>query len=257
MFFILSKTIGYLVRPLVLVSLIFLTHLIIKNPVWKKRLLITGFLILYLFSNRFLANEVIRLFEAPIVPISALEQRQEPFEFGILLTGVTSGKKELADRVFISENPDRVNHTVMLYSKGLIKKILISGGTGKLINPSFSEAEELNKVFQYMGIPKEAIIIEGGSRNTHESAVAVKKLLTNNDGSNCLLITSATHIPRSIGCFKKEGLNCTAFPTDINFRKREFTPNILFFPSIEALKIWEDILKETAGLIAYRVAGYI
>ena len=73
MFFILSKTIGYLVRPLILVALIFVAHFIIKNQVWKKRLLITGFLMLFLFSNRFIANEVIRLFEAPPVPLAELE----------------------------------------------------------------------------------------------------------------------------------------------------------------------------------------
>ena len=257
MFFILSKTIGYLVRPLILVALIFVAHFIIKNQVWKKRLLITGFLMLFLFSNRFIANEVIRLFEAPPVPLAELENRTEPFEWGILLTGVTAGTKELNDRIYIDVNPDRINHTIMLYHKGYIKKILISGGTGKLINPSFSEAEELNKVFQYMGVPQEDILIEGSSRNTHESAIEVRKLLSQSDGRNCLLITSSTHIPRAIGCFKKVGLNCSVFPTDINFRKREFTPDALIFPSIEALKIWEDILKETAGRIAYRIAGYI
>lgn len=257
MFFLLSKTIGYLVRPLVIIALVLIAHLLIKNQQWKKRLLVTGLILFFFFSNKFLANEMVRLFEAPIVPLSELASREKPYELGILLTGVTSGNKILKDRVYITVNADRVNHTVMLYKKGYIKKILISGGTGKLINPTFSEAEELNGVFQYMGIPKEDILIEGKSRNTYESAVAVRKILPDADGSSYLLITSATHIPRAIGCFKKQGLNCDVFPTDINFKKREYTPDILLFPNLEALEIWEDVLKEITGILAYRLVGYI
>ena len=257
MFFFLSKTIGYLVRPTVLVGLLFLLHLLLKNHKWKQRALVGAILFFFLFSNRFIANEAIRFFEAPLVPIAELELRDEPFEWGILLTGVTGGKKELSDRVYIEDNADRVNHTVMLYKKGLIKKILISGGTGKLINPSFSEANQLKTVFLYMGVRQEDLIIEGDSRNTHESAVAVRKLLPKEDGKNCLLITSSTHIPRAIGCFRKEGLNCAVFPTDLIFRKRELTPDALLLPSTEAVKIWEEIFKESAGRIAYTLAGYI
>lgn len=257
MFFVLSKTVGYLVRPLVLIGLLFLVHLFIKNPKWKQRALWSALVLFFLFSNRFLANEAIRLFEAPLVPIAELEQKPAPFEWGIVLTGVTGGRKILMDRVYIEDNADRVNHTVLLYKKGLIKKILISGGTGKLINPSFSEANQLKSVFNYMGVPDHDLLIEGDSRNTHESAIAVRKLLPDGDGTNCLLITSSTHIPRAIGCFKKAGMNCAVFPTDLVFRKREFTPDILLLPNLEALKIWEDIFKESAGRIAYTITGYI
>ena len=242
---------------MVLVGLLFLIYLLLKNHKWKQRALVGAILFFFLFSNRFIANEAIRFFEASLVPIAELELRDEPFEWGILLTGVTGGKKELSDRVYIEDNADRVNHTVMLYKKGLIKKILISGGTGKLINPSFSEANQLKTVFLYMGVRQEDLIIEGDSRNTHESAVAVRKLLPKEDGKNCLLITSSTHIPRAIGCFQKEGLNCAVFPTDLIFRKREFTPDALLLPSTEAVKIWEEIFKESAGQIAYTLAGYI
>lgn len=257
MFFFLSKTVGYLVRPLVLVGLLFVLSFFLKNQQWKKRALLGAIVLLFLFSNRFLANEAIRLFEAPLVPIAELEKRSEPFQWGIVLTGVTGGKKELNDRVYIEDNADRVNHSVMLYKKGIIKKILISGGTGKLINPTSSEANQLKSVFMYMGVAEEDLIIEGGSRNTHESALAVKKLLPEEEGKNCLLITSSTHIPRAIGCFRKEGMNCAVFPTDLIFRKRELTPDAALLPSTEAIKIWEEIFKESAGRIAYALAGYI
>jgi len=257
MFFLLSKTIGYLIKPLVLVSVFILLYLIIKDSIWKKRALIAAFLLFFLFSNKFIANEAVGLFEASPIPIHQLGERKEPYRWGILLTGVTNSNKILKDRVYISGNADRVNHTVLLYHKGYISKILISGGTGKLINPELSEARALKDVFVYMGIPDKDLYIEGDSRNTHESAVAVKKFLKDEDYTQCLLITSSTHIPRALGCFKKEGMNCDVFPTDIQFSQRDFTPDILLLPSLDALEIWEDLFKEIAGLITYRIAGYI
>lgn len=257
MFFLLSKTIGYLIKPLVVVWVFILLYFLIKNTLWKKRMLMTALLLFLVFSNRFVANEAIGLFEYPPIPIHQLSERKAPYRWGILLTGVTSSHKILKDRVYISGHADRVNHTVMLYHKGFISKILISGGTGKLINPAESEARALKDVFLYMGIPEEDLEIEGESRNTHESAVAVKKILKDEDYTQCLLITSSSHIPRALGCFKKEGMNCDVFPTDIQFNERDFTPDVMIVPDVDALDIWEEIFKEIAGLIAYRIAGYI
>ena len=257
MFFILSKTIGYLIRPLVVVTLLFLLHFILKKESSKKWSLYSALILLFIFSNSFISNEAVRFFEAAPVPLSELSNRPEHYQWGILLTGVTSGNRELKDRVYINTNADRINHTVMLYQKGFIKKILISGGTGKLINPDRSEAVELKKVFLYMGVKESDMLIEGDSRNTHESAVAVSRILKNEKAGNCLLITSASHIPRAIGCFRKEGLNCDVFPTDMRFHERQFTPDALLMPGTDPLLTWEEIFKETAGLIAYKIAGYI
>ncbi|MFZ9980916.1 MAG: YdcF family protein [Cyclobacteriaceae bacterium] len=257
MFFFLSKTIGYLIRPLLVVTLLFLLHFMVKKESLKKWSLYSALLLLFIFSNSFISNEAIRLFEASPIPISDLSKRSGPYEWGILLTGVTSGNRELKDRVYINTNADRVNHTVMLYQKGLIKRILVSGGTGKLINPDHIEAVELKKVFVYMGVRESDLLIEGESRNTHESAVAVSRILKNEKAGNCLLITSASHIPRAIGCFRNEGLACDVFPTDMRFHERQFTPDELLIPGTDALLTWEEIFKETAGLIAYKIAGYI
>lgn len=242
---------------MVVVGLLLVLHFILKKEFLKKWTLRGGLILLFIFSNSFISNEAVRFFEAAPVLLSKLKERSEPYNWGILLTGVTSGNKILKDRVYIDTNADRINHTVMLYNKGLIKKILISGGTGKLINPDRSEAKELKEVFLYMGVREQDLLIEGTSRNTHESAVAVSQILKNERGGDCLLITSASHIPRAIGCFRKEGLSCDVFPTDMRFRERQFTPDAILMPGPDAISTWEEIFKETAGRIAYKIAGYI
>ncbi|MFM7328612.1 MAG: YdcF family protein [Bacteroidota bacterium] len=254
MFFILSKTIGYLTRPLILVALMALAGWLLKNPVWKKRLLTSALVLLLVLSNSFLSNEVLKLVESPLVPLASITKT---YEWGIMLTGVTSDKKELLDRVYVSGSPDRVNHTVLLYKKGIIKKILISGGSGRITGDAYSEARALVAVYTSMGVDPAHIAVEGDSRNTHESAVAVAAMLKGTDPATCLLITSASHMPRSIGCFRNEGFDCDVFPTDQKSGLREFYPDNLLFPSADAMVKWDIVFKELSGLLMYRLAGYL
>jgi uncharacterized SAM-binding protein YcdF (DUF218 family) len=194
-------------------------------------------------------------FSGPVTPLSEIKKS---YEYGIVLTGVTATDKELRDRVYVVSSPDRVNHSVLLYQKGIIRKLLISGGSGKLLDPDYSEARQLFSLYTRMGVDSSDIIIEGDSRNTHESAVAVKKILEKvTTPESCLLITSGYHMPRSLACFKKENWNCDTFSTDIRFHSREFTPDVLFIPRVEAIANWQTLLKEWVGIIAYWLSGYV
>ena len=212
-------------------------------------------LLAFIFTNDFLTNEIVRLYETPVTPLAEIKKQ---YEWGIVLTGVTSANKTLNDRVYVSTSPDRVNHSFMLYKKGIIKKILISGGSGLLLDESYSEAQQLYGLYLMMGVDSADLLIEGKSRNTYESAVAVKEMMAGKVApSNCLLITSGYHMPRSAACFKKLNWACDVFSTDIKFHKREFTPDVLLIPKPDALMIWHALMKEWTGLMAYKLSGYI
>jgi uncharacterized SAM-binding protein YcdF (DUF218 family) len=255
MFFILSKTVNYLTQPLVIVFLIALVSHFIKKEKWKFRLRLIAISLLIFFTNDFISNEAVRLYETPVTPLSELKKQ---YEWGIVLTGVTSTNKVLKDRVYITSSPDRVNHTVMLYKKKVIRKILLSGGSGLLLDQSYSEASELFNVFISMGVDSADLKIEGASRNTHESAVAVKKMLEGvSTPDSCLLITSAYHMPRSKACFNKVNWSCDVFPTDIRFHRREYTPDAWLVPKAEAIGTWNALVKEWVGMIAYWISGYV
>jgi uncharacterized SAM-binding protein YcdF (DUF218 family) len=255
MFFFLSKTLNYLTQPLVVLVLLWVISVFIKRPKWKKVIRIMIIAFLFLFTNGFLTNEVVRLYETPVTPLNQINKQ---YEWGIVLTGVTSVNKPIRDRVYISSSPDRVNHSFLLYKKGIIKKILISGGSGMLLDSAYSEASELYSVYRMMGVDSSDLLIEGKSRNTHESAVAVQKLLNRKTTSeNCLLITSGYHMPRSAACFKKVGWPSDTFATDTKFHTREFTPDALIIPKPDALLIWNSLIKEWVGLLAYKLSGYI
>lgn len=254
MFFFLSKTLGYLAMPLVLVIILFLVKAFVKSADWKKRLFWSGFGLLYLFSNEFIANEIMKRWEVaptPYVEVTKL------YTYGVILTGVTSNDAELTDRVFFQHGADRVIHAVDLYKRGLIKKIIVSGGTGRLITESRIEADDIGKALVLMGVPLDSIMLENNARNTRESAVNVKQLLQNDAKEDFLLITSGFHMRRSLACFRKAGLTATPFSTDFYTHPRYYTFDVLFIPKVDALVIWHKLFKEWTGFAAYWVAGYV
>lgn len=254
MFFILSKTLGYLSKPLVVIILIFLTSLLVRSKIWKRRLFIIALSSLLFCSNEFISNEIMRLWELPPTPFSEIRKK---YEVGILLTGVIKLNYTPDDRVYFHRSSDRVTHTLQLYKLGHIKKILISGGSGTLLEHE-KEADRLSLVLQMMGVSKEDLIIENQSDNTYQSAVAVKNMIGDTYApADCLLITSGYHMRRSRACFKKVGFDVDTFSVDFLSNKRAFTPDVLIVPKIESLFNWQVLTKEWVGMIAYKIAGYI
>jgi uncharacterized SAM-binding protein YcdF (DUF218 family) len=254
MFFILSKTIGILAKPLVIIVVLFIASWVIRNKLWKRRIFLVAMISLLFCSNEFISNEAMRLWELPPTPYAEIKKT---YQVGILLTGVTKSNFEPTDRVYFHRSSDRVTHTLQLYKLGLIKKILISGGSGTILERS-KEADELALVLQMMGVPIEDLIIENQSDNTYQSAVAVKKMIGDiYPAEDCLLITSGYHMRRSRACFKKAGYGMDTFSVDFLSSKRTFTPDTLLVPKIESIFNWQVLMKEWVGLLAYKIAGYI
>lgn len=192
------------------------------------------------------------------IPATPYKEIKKKYEWGILLSGVTKAEMKPNDRVYFSRGADRVIHTVQLYKLGIIKKILVSGGSGRLLDIGEQESNDLADAMILMGVNPEDIVIESDSRNTHESAMAVKKILLERTKPNqCILITSGYHMRRSIGCFNKLDWQMDSFSADFLSHPRSFTFDILFIPKIDALTTWHHLFKETVGYISYSVAGYI
>lgn len=254
MFFVLSKVLSFLTNPLVYIMGLFLFSVFIRKAHLKKRFFWIGFSLLLFFSNDFIANEVMNLWEVKATPYA---QINKVYDWGIVLTGVTHNDRQPDDRVYFHHGADRVLHTIELYKKGIIKKVMISGGTGRLITAARPEADELLAVMLLAGVPVNDIHTENGSRNTHESALEVKELMKAETGSRVLLITSAFHMRRSHACFEKAGIKTDVFSTDFYTHPRYFTPDVLFIPKADAINLWQKIFKEWTGIIAYWAAGYI
>jgi len=255
MFFVLSKTLNYLTQPLVIIVALLLASWVVKNTTWKKWLFRSGMILLLFLSNDFIANEMMNLWEIKATPFKDIHRT---YEYGIILTGVTKSDFDPDDRVYFNRGADRVTHSVQLYKSGIVKKLLVSGGSGLLVTRRKQEADEMAEALLLMGVEKDDILIENKSRNTHESALEVKGMLESiSRPDSCLLITSGYHIRRSAACFSKVGWKTDTFSTDFQTHKRVFTLDVFLIPKMDAVSVWSTAIREWVGFSAYWVAGYV
>jgi len=258
MFFVLSKILYYFFMPVVLILFILLASLLVKKQTLKVFLKRVCLFSILFFSNPLLIHFLLGLWENPATPYRDIKQR---YEAGILLTGITI-ERQPNDRVYFDRGADRLLHTLQLYRLGIIKKILISGGTIDVFGKeTLSEAAQLKEVLRLAQVPEEDIILEEKSRNTRENALfsgdIIKKKFAPN--TKFLLITSAFHIPRAKSCFKKVGVQTDTFSTDFLSGSNSDLSFLVgaIIPSEKALYRWHILIHEVIGYMAYAVVGYI
>ncbi len=253
MFFILSKTIYYLVMPVVWLTGLLLWAAFTRQPKYRRLILKIAAFSVLLFTNPFLSNEALLAWELPPQPLAKLPAH----DAGIILTGITERSKSPHDRVYLEKGADRVVHALWLYRAKKIRTIIISGGSGSF-RPGYStEATELRKILLLAGIPAAAILVEDKSRNTRENALFTAALLKQHpELQSCVLITSAFHMRRARACFKVAGVQTTIFPVDYYSSDRSLYPNDLIIPSDSSFSNWHLLIREMIGYITYQLIGY-
>jgi uncharacterized SAM-binding protein YcdF (DUF218 family) len=179
------------------------------------------------------------------------------YETGIVLGGMVQYDRDF-DRLQFSGSSDRLLQAIELYKRRKIKKIFFTGGSGSILHADIKEAPLVKRYLLTIGIPEEDIIIESESKNTRENAVNTRHIIDSLSLKGpFLLVTSAFHMRRSLGCFKKVGLDVVSYSTDRYSGKPMFVFDNLFIPSTQALEDWDLLLHEVTGYWVYHVSGYI
>jgi uncharacterized SAM-binding protein YcdF (DUF218 family) len=250
MFFVLSKVLLFLLVPFWWILILLIWRFFSKSLKIKKALSIVIIAILIIFSNSYVYRQANLLWQ----PSSLQLDSSSHFEAGIVLGGMAGYDRN--DKGYFGDNADRFIQTANLYHKGIIQKIIISGGTGSLSQKEPPEAVFLFEQFKANGIPDSAIILEERSRNTYENAIYSKKICDSLQiRSPFLLITSAQHMRRSLDVFKKAGFDCIAYPCDYKSVERDFSLGELLLPRIKLLEDWSNLLKEIVGLYVYKLTN--
>ncbi len=255
MWILFSKLVQLFLRPLIWSVVLFLASWFLNSKRWSRKCFISGLLVLFVFSNPFLFNIVMKSWEGS--PI-AVEDIQEEYDYIILLGGFTAQKDEKPGAYWVSERGSRLTSALELLQKGKGKQLIISGGTGSIWNTDrLPEAQYNRNYLVEIGIADSLIIMENKSVNTYENALYTKEILDKiNPDSKCLLVTSAFHMKRSMGLFEKMGMDVTPFPTDYLHSELN-RPNNIIIPSPKALHGWEILLKEWVGIFTYWIKGEI
>lgn len=252
MFFIFSKILAFLITPLLWIITLAIWAVFVKNEKLKKRMMRAALVLTLLFSNSFIFDEVVRLWEIPATPYKDVKH----YEYGVVLGGMSSFDPAM-ERAQFYRGVDRLIQAVELYRMGYIKKIIFTGGSGRILHPEMKEGNYINRYFLYMGIPEKDFIMETESQNTRENAVFTKTILDEkNIKGDLLLITSAFHMRRSLGCFRKAGMAVDPYSTDRYSGPRKFEFDYMFIPNTSALNDWSNLIHEMVGYITYRISGY-
>jgi len=250
MFFILSKTIGLLVKPLTWLIIGMLIAVFWRKPKLKKISLIASLVILLVFTNPLVINIALKMWEPAPVSIESMPV----YDFGIVLGGFARHLPG-TDNIELIFTGDRLWQTVSLYKQGKIRKILITGGSAQNAKP---EAVAVHDALVAIGIPDSVLLSETKSRNTHENAVFSAELIAANHlGAKCVIITSALHMKRSLGCFRKAKLNPDIFPAE-HITRHDIVPwNEWLRPDPGALQNWDRLVNEWVGIAVYKAQKYL
>jgi len=212
---------------------------------------------------------VVLFFGSPLVGawlLGTLENDFEPIPVAaypqvdaiVVLGGVTSAL--IAPRLTVDVNGafDRLLHGVRLLKAKKAPLMVLTGGVmASLSGTNVPEAERMRRLAVEMGVAEESLLLEIESRNTHENAVFTARLLRDRKlDPRILLVTSASHMSRSVAVFRAQELVVIAAPTDIRSVSRPLNPG-RFIPDAGGLQQSSIALKEYVGWWVYWLKGWV
>ncbi|MFY0611595.1 MAG: YdcF family protein [Hyphomicrobiaceae bacterium] len=265
MFFVLSKIIYSLIAPsklcLILIGLGVVLGLWQRWQRLARRLVLGGLLLLLVFGFSPLAKWINKPLDDRFAAVSL--PAKQAVTHVILLGGFEQpGIAHGRNRITTNTAAERILAIPLLARRYPAAKIVFSGGNGSLLGEGFNSLKPIENYLIGAGISRERLLIEERSRNTWQNAAFVMQLLEQRQTScpcGFLLVTSAWHMPRSMGVFRKAGFsegdrNLYAYPTD--FRTRAGRDLWLPFRNLDdGLRLMDQSVKEWIGLAVYWMTG--
>ena len=188
----------------------------------------------------------------PSLPIA----RAPTVDVIVVLGGDIASPRARLSEPELGEGADRLFQAYALWRAGKAKLLLISGGDLPWATASRPEAEIAGEALQTLGVPADAILVEGKSRNTRENAVNTAALWREKGFNSGLLVTSAIHMPRAIATFRAVGLELMPWPAD---SRADYSPGYSLFdflPDAHALALTTLSAKEWLGLEVYQLLSW-
>jgi uncharacterized SAM-binding protein YcdF (DUF218 family) len=259
MFFILSKVLGFFTLPSdIAVSLAALGVVLLFTRFARagRRLAVLGVVLLLIAGLSPLGNALMLPLEERFPRWDAARDAAQGAPAGIIVLGGAIGPEISAARGMpdLNESAERITATAALARQYPQARIVYSGGNARLVLTGGIEADYAIDLLESLGIARTRVVAERQSRNTVENAEFSKKLVDPKPGERWLLVTSAYHMPRAIGVFRRAGFPVEAYPVD--WRTRGPIDLWLPFESVTAgLRRTDTAVHEWIGLVAYRLTG--
>jgi uncharacterized SAM-binding protein YcdF (DUF218 family) len=260
MFFYLAKGLWFLLQPSTLIALLIGYGAILIWTGWARwgrRFVTIGAILLLVAGLSPLGNALILPLEDRF-PRADLDAPPPATGF-IILGGAEDRLVGSARRApALNEAAERMVEAAILARRFPEAKIAFSGGDPGIFYHANTEAEGAETLLTALGVPKDRLILEAKSRDTYENAAFLKEELTRagelGPGKRWLLITSAYHMPRAMGAFRKAGFQVEPWPVD--YRTRGAADLTRPFDKVsEGLRRVDVAAREWVGLLAYWLGG--
>lgn len=252
MMYLISKILAFAISPFNIAVFLFVMALFIRK--YRRKFLITGFVVLFVFSNPLLFRLTIGWWEGVPEPLP----RNSPDCASVVVLGGMSAQHEASGRIRFFQSSDRLMQTLLLKGQNKVERVIVAGGNASIVLDKRPEAAYLKEFLISLGMDTHQIMMDTLSRNTFENALYTRQLFEERDLSRQItLVTSAWHMPRARRCFEKQGFKVYGVGADFMHPMNKLTPGEVWIPSAGTLAGWELLLKEWVGIVYYRIRGYI
>ena len=253
--FLFKKIVGPLFFPvsiclvLLILGLIFLWFT--RRQKTGKVLVTLGVVLLALFSYRAFSDNLLGPLEYRYPPVL------NPARFSDVKWVVVMGSGHNSDpRLSVTSQIDesaavRLVEGIRLHRMLPESKLVLSGG--RVFDP-VPHARVMADVAAAIGVDKHHIVLQARSRDTKDEARFIRDIVGN---EKFILVTSASHMPRSMAMFKKLGMDPVPAPTDYWVKERQAVSPSMFFPSAGNLRKAERAVYEYLGLLWAKLRGQV
>jgi uncharacterized SAM-binding protein YcdF (DUF218 family) len=257
LFFLLSKTLGIMIMPanfLIELGLLGALLLVTRLAPLGRKLLVAAVLLLAICGFFPLGNLLLYPLEQRFPPWDAAQGAPDGI---IVLGGAIEADLSAAHGVPVTKGAaDRLLAAAALARQYPDARIVFTGGSANLISNDAKEADYAGEIFASLGIAKARLVMERLSRNTQENAQFTRALVVPKPGERWLLVTSAYHMPRSVGLFRKAGFAVEPYPVDWRVGSKADVYGFSNY-AIDGLGRTDVAVREWIGLLAYRLTGRI
>jgi uncharacterized SAM-binding protein YcdF (DUF218 family) len=258
MFFYLSKILWFLLQPSTLMFAGLIAGVLLAATAWRRlsRWLIAGSIGAMLFFGLLPVTDLLTQ------PLENRFPRPGPeldvgAMAGIIVIGGAEDRSagDRGELGGLGGAAERYTETAALARRYPGVRIVFAGGSGALLANFPPEAETARRVLGALGIGAERLTLEAESRNTHENAVFAARLIKPQAAQRWLLVTSAAHMPRAMGCFRKAGFNVVAWPVDYRTPPGRISLTDMNQSVPEGLGSFDGVVREYLGLLVYYMTG--
>lgn len=168
----------------------------------------------------------------------------------IVLGGALRAEALPAHQPSLNEAGERIVVAALLARLHPEARVLFTGGSGKPLAQAAKEADVAGPLLERLGVAHERLVLERDSRTTWENAVFSRRMVKPQPGGTWLLLTSAWHMPRAVGCFRRAGWSVLPYPVDYLGQH-----SWLHGEAADEFATLGLAEKEWIGLLAYRLMG--